>query len=60
MEQISRHLFAPASEGVQYETKWFYERARGQYLQEQILLTPAKKKQFELQNPKNKVIKKTR
>ena len=59
MEQISRHLFAPASEGVQYETKWFYERARGQYLQEQMRLTPAKKKQFELQHPKNKVIKKT-
>lgn len=59
MEQISRHLFAPASEGKQYETKWFYERARGQYLQEQMRLTPAKKKQFEFQHPKNKVIKKT-
>ena len=59
MEQISRHMFAPASDGAQYETKWFYERARGQYLQEQMRLTPAKKRQFELQNPKNKVIKKT-
>lgn len=59
MEQISRHVFAPAADGAQYETKWFYERARGQYLQEQMRLTPAKKKQFELQNPKNKVIKKT-
>ena len=59
MEQISRHLFAPASEGAQYETKWFYERARGQYLQEQMRLTPARKKQFQLANPKNKVIKKT-
>lgn len=59
MEQISRHMFAPASSGVQYETRWFYERARGQYLQEQMRLTPAKKKQFELQHPKNKVIKKT-
>lgn len=59
MEQISRHLFAPASSGAQYETKWFYERARGQYLQEQMRLTPAKKKQFELQHPKSKVIKKT-
>ena len=38
--------FAPASEGAQYETKWFYERARGQYLQEQMRLTPAKKKQI--------------
>ena len=59
MEQISRHMFAPASSGAQYETKWFYERARGQYLQEQMRMTPAKKKQFELQHPKNKVIKKT-
>lgn len=59
MEQISRLMFAPATDGAQYETKWFYERARGQYLQEQMRLTPAKKKQFELQNPKNKVIKKT-
>lgn len=59
MEQISRLTFAPAAAGAQYETKWFYERARGQYLQEQMRLTPAKKKQFELQNPKNKVIKKT-
>ena len=59
MEQISRRMFAPASDGAQYETKWFYERARGQYLQEQMRLTPAKKRQFELQNPKNKVIKKT-
>ena len=59
MEQISRHLFAPATEGAQYETRWFYERARGQYIQEQIRLTQAKKKQFILQHPKNQVIKKT-
>lgn len=59
MEQISRHMFAPAVAGAQYETKWFYERARGQYLQEQMRLTPAQKRQFELQHPKNKVIKKT-
>jgi len=59
MEQFSRRLFAPAVAGVQFETKWFYERARGQYLQAQMRLTPAKKKQFQLQNPKNKVITKT-
>lgn len=59
MEQISRILFAPAVAGAQYETHWFYERARGQYLQEQIRLTPAKKKAFELTNPKKQVIKKT-
>lgn len=59
MEQFSRRIFAPAVEGAQYETKWFYERARGQYLQAQMRMTPAKKRQFVLQNPKEKVITKT-
>lgn len=59
MEQFSRRIFAPAVYGVQYETKWFYERARGQYLQAQMRMTPAKKKQFILQNPRQKVISKT-
>lgn len=59
MEQFSRRIFAPAEAGAQYETKWFYERARGQYLQAQMRLTPAQKKQFALQNPKSKVITKT-
>jgi hypothetical protein len=59
MEQFSRRLFAPAVQGAQYETKWFYERARGQYLQEQMRLSPAKKKQFILQQPREQVITKT-
>jgi hypothetical protein len=59
MEQISRVTFAPAMHGAQYETIWYYERARGQYLQEQLRLTPAKKNAFLLKNPKNQVIKKT-
>lgn len=59
MEQHSRRIFAPAESGAQYETKWFYERAKGQFLQAQMRLTPAKKRQFLLQNPKSKVITKT-
>lgn len=59
LEQFSRRIYAPAKAGAQYETKWFYERARGQYLQAQMRLTPAKKKQFMLQNPKEQVITKT-
>lgn len=59
MEQFSRRIYAPATDGIQYETKWFYERARGQYLQAQMRMTLSKKKQFVLQNPKNKVITKT-
>lgn len=59
MEQISRRIFAPAKGGAQYNTKWFYERARGQYMQAQALLSPSKQKQFKLANPKNQVITKT-
>lgn len=59
VEQFSRRIFAPAVFGVQYESKWFYERARGQYLQAQMRMTSAKKKQFQLQNPKNRVVSKT-
>lgn len=59
MEQHSRRIYAPAETGAQYETKWFYERAKGQFLQAQMQLTPAKKRQFLLQNPKSKVITKT-
>lgn len=59
IEQISKVTYAPAIHGAQYETIWFYERARGQYLQEQMRLTPAKKNAFLLKNPKKQVIKKT-
>lgn len=59
MEQISRKTYAPAVDGAQYETKWFYERARGQYLQEQMKLSAAKKKEFQTLNPKKHLIRKT-
>lgn len=59
MEQISRRIFAPASGGAQYETKWFYERARGQYLQAQMHMTKSQKDKFTAQNPKKQVITKT-
>ncbi|WP_342425292.1 AIPR family protein [Paenibacillus sp. FSL L8-0502] len=32
IEQFSRTIWAPATEGKQRQTRWFYERARGQYL----------------------------
>lgn len=59
MEKFSRRIFAPADSGAQYETKWFYERARGQYIQAQMRMTKSEKDKFVLQNPKKKVITKT-
>lgn len=34
LERLSRTVWAPAADGTQRQTKWFYERARGQYLDE--------------------------
>lgn len=59
IEQISRRLWAPAAGGAQYETHWFYERARGQYLNEQTNFTAAERKKFQLLNPRQQVITKT-
>lgn len=59
IEEISRRIWAPATGGAQYETHWFYERARGQYLNEQVKLTAAEKKRFLLQTPRDQVVTKT-
>lgn len=59
IEAISRRLWAPATGGAQHETHWFYERARGQYLNEQVKLTPAEKTRYLHQNPRDHVITKT-
>lgn len=59
MQQISRRVYAPAVNGLQYETHWFFERSRGQYEQEQSKMTPAEKKRYQMQNPKAQRITKT-
>ncbi|MEU5839577.1 AIPR family protein, partial [Streptomyces diacarni] len=60
MEQISRRLKAPALEGKQYRSSWYYERARGQWENDRSALsTPAQKAQFDLEYPKNQRLTKT-
>lgn len=59
MEQISRRLYAPSKGGAQFETKWFYERAKGQWLQAQMRMTKAQKEKFVTQHPKKQLITKT-
>ena len=58
IEDFSRRILAPAQEG-RLETKWFYERARGQYNNIQAKMTKSLKKKFLLQNPRNQMITKT-
>lgn len=58
IEEYSRKTFAPPVNGNPYETIWFYERARGQYVQEQMKLTPSEKNKYQAKHPKNQVLKK--
>lgn len=59
MEDFSRRILAPSPDGGLSETYWFYERARGQYANIQAKMTPAQKKKFLIQNPKNQMFTKT-
>lgn len=59
IEDFSRRVLAPATDGKQYGTYWYYERANGQYRQETYKATEAERKRFEMQNPKAQMFNKT-
>ena len=59
MEEFSRRIWAPAQQGAQRETKWFYERARGQYADAQSKFTPSERKKFQAEHPKPQMFTKT-
>jgi hypothetical protein len=58
-KDYSQRVRVPAFGGAQLQTHWFYERVRGEYLNEQAYLTSAKKRQFLLENPKDQLLEKT-
>ncbi len=60
IEGLSRTVWAPSAGGTNRQTKWFYERARGQYLDAKAREgTPAKKRQFEAVFPARQKFTKT-
>lgn len=59
MEEFSRRIFAPSPDGTFRESKWYYERARGQYQDARGLLSGARRKKFDLEYPKAQLISKT-
>ncbi len=59
IEEISRRLQVPARAGTRIQSKWFYERARGQFQNERLYLTESKKNAFDLEYPSDQVINKT-
>lgn len=60
VEELSRTIWAPTKDGTIRQTRWFYERARGQYADELAReRTPAKIKAFQSAHPKNQMFTKT-
>ena len=52
IEKITRSLWAPAADGSGQETRWFYERARGQYADALAReRTPARQRTFKALHP---------
>lgn len=59
-EKLSRSIFTPISDSRNIQTKWFYERARGQYKNARLKesLPKSRLKAFDLKTPKNQVFTK--
>jgi len=60
LEKLSRTIWAPPAKDKVQQTRWFFERARGQYKNARLRegFTPSRKKAFDLKNPKNQVLTK--
>lgn len=58
MEKLSQKVLAPPVAGKPYQTRWFYERSRGKWEQEQMKMKQAERKIFCEKSPKNQVVKK--
>ena len=59
MEQFSRKILAPRKEDQYRETKWFYERARGQYSDTRAKFTAKERKKFDFDYPRSQYFTKT-
>lgn len=60
MQSLSRSIWAPAAGGLQRQSRWFYERARGQYHDAVAEnRTDAERRKWELIHPRNQLITKT-
>jgi hypothetical protein len=60
IEELSRTIVAPSSDGLNRGTRWYYERARGSYLDDKARAgTPAKIAQWQRENPLDQKFTKT-
>lgn len=58
-KSFSKRTMLSPKDGAQTRTRWFYERVRGEYLNQQAYLTKSEKKKFQLENPKSQLVDKT-
>lgn len=60
LEMISRSTWAPPKDGQSSQTRWFFERARGQYKNERLRqgFTPSRRKAFDLKSPRRQMLTK--
>ncbi|MVN91454.1 AIPR family protein [Mucilaginibacter aquatilis] len=60
LEKISRALFTPHHDSRSVQTRWFYERVRGQYKNARLKdgFTDARARAFDIKNPKFQVFSK--
>lgn len=59
LADISQRVLVPPKPGVNFQTKWFYERTRGSYQNEKNKRSAADQKKFEAEFPRTQVITKT-
>ena len=59
IERLSKEVVAPNKAGELYASKWFYERARGQYKSMFSYKSQAQKNKLETEFPKSQLIEKT-
>jgi hypothetical protein len=60
LEELSRRVWAPSASGTERQTHWYYERARGSYLDDKGREgTPARMRTFEGINPLKQKFTKT-
>ncbi|MCY3674012.1 MAG: AIPR family protein [Paracoccaceae bacterium] len=58
-ERLSRRILAPAGLNGYKETKWFYERSRGQYADERSRRTTSNRRKFDEEFPRRQFLTKT-
>ncbi len=59
MEHFSRNVLFARKEGERHDSKWFYERSRGQFINARSKLSAAQLRKFDLEYPKTQLFTKT-